>query len=77
MKPIKRLVEQETILTVQEVAELFCGMDDGQQAQFFNSVATITEQWENPFCFQACAIARHRRLTYAGREIMVALSDGG
>jgi len=35
-----------------EIAVLFANMDAGQQAEFFDVVATIVSRWEKPQCFQ-------------------------
>ena len=67
---MKRTIEFETELSVEEVAEAFCGMSSTEQAAFFNTVYAITSDWSVPFCFQLQMITDEPVLDEGGRSIM-------
>jgi hypothetical protein len=58
-----------------ELAEVFCAMDDEEQAGFFNRIAEITKAWEAPFCFQLNAISESKHLNDDGRKIMAQIGE--
>lgn len=46
--------------TPHELATVFAGMDDRQQAEFFASVWNIAKEWPGAgWCQQSCAIVSH------------------
>lgn len=67
---MKRTIEFETALTIEEVAEAFCEMDSTEQAAFFNTVYATTSDWAVPFCFQLQMITDDPVLDEGGRSIM-------
>ena len=69
------LRDLEVPITCEDVAKLFCNMDEVEQSRFFNHVATITKSWEAPFCFQLEAIRRSPSLSEDGRKIMQEIGE--
>lgn len=67
---MKRTIEFETELSVEEVAEAFCDMNSAEQAAFFNTVYAIASDWASPFCFQLQMITEEPVLDEDGRSIM-------
>ena len=60
-----------------DLAELFCNMDDEQQAKFFHVIALLTKQWNVPFSFQMSAVSSHESLTDEARSIMQTIGEYG
>lgn len=59
MKTLKRTIEIADI-TPEELAELFAGMFDDQQARFFTRVGEIAATWPGAgWCQQCCSISEH------------------
>lgn len=68
MKVIKTTVPVE--LTPKELAELFCSMDSGEMADFFNEAAAEVNTWDSPFPFQMQSIVDTKKLNDAAKEMM-------
>lgn len=64
-------------LTPQELAFEFLNMIDDNQAIFFNELASLTEKWEYPFCFQLSSLIQNPILTEGGRRIMELIGEYG
>ena len=68
-------------ITPQLVAELFCNMDNHEQALFFNEIPEIASHWKekggsfNDFCFQLQYITNDDGLTLAGRRCMQQIGE--
>lgn len=60
-------------ITPEIVARLFMGMDNGQQAEFFNRVAEIGTTWN--LVMQLQYITDDDGLTLGGRRVMQAIGD--
>lgn len=73
MAKIERTIK--VILTPKELAVVFASWDANEQAQFFNSVGEITDNWNTPFCFQAQGIADSLWLNQSGRDFMAVIGD--
>lgn len=67
---MKKNVDIDIDFSPEEVAELFCNLDSGKQARFFNEVGEISDSWDRDFCFQADFIAGDPILTDNGRYVM-------
>jgi|GEM_PF-1212930 len=63
--------------TPHELAFEFSQMGDKNQAEFFNELARLVDEWEKPFCFQLQYIADHPTLTREGREVMRQIGEYG
>ena len=60
-------------LTPQEMASIFTGWYDDEQAAFFDAIKAETVGWPGSgWCGQACAIAQH--LKPEGRDVIVTLA---
>ena len=57
-------------LTPELVAALFCGLDDTEQALFFNAVAEAYKDSPLGLGMQLCAVSGNEALTNAGRNVM-------
>ena len=56
-----------------ELADLFCEMDDHQQAEFFEAIHRIAKDWPGAgWCQQSCSIAG--KLSDEGREAIRTLA---
>lgn len=65
-------------LTPEDIASLFCQMDNEQQAEFFNAVADhVRETWTIPFCFQMSEVRHSKTLTVEGLDIMKTIASYG
>lgn len=73
MQTITKTVEVK--LTPEDVARLFCQMNNEEQAQFFNEIAEVVETWTQPFAYQLQAIANAPELTQKGRGIMAQIGN--
>ncbi len=67
---MKRTINFETALTIEEVAEAFCEMNSAEQAAFFNTVYAIASDWASPFSYQMDSVASESVLDEGGRSIM-------
>lgn len=74
---LQRKVLVDVVPTPDELAFVFCNMDDEQQAMFFNEIARITDKWDKPFCFHLQSLSDHPALTADGRRIMEQIGDYG
>lgn len=72
---ITRTLTTTIELTPQELAFCFCNMDSEGQAEFFNEVAILVENWRKPFPFQLEMLSRSEHLTADGRRIMEVIGD--
>lgn len=79
MKPpsIVRVFSEIIDPTPLELAQVFCGMDANDQADFFQAIAHEVEKWDRPFCFQLQAIIDNKRLSQSGAFIMIQIGDYG
>lgn len=75
MAKITKDLELELNLDYGEIAELFCELNEEEQACFFNTLAELTEEWEHPFCMQLQHITDCKILTPEGRAIMKQIGD--
>ena len=44
--------EERYEISVEELAQMFCGMNDRQQAEFWSHIAGITDDWGRDSAFQ-------------------------
>lgn len=70
MDKLKVSIQSEVSINPNQVADLFCSMDGGEQADFFNMVAENVAKWDNPFVLQLQAIIDTEKLTLGGNQIM-------
>lgn len=62
-------------LTPQQVAQLFCSMDNEEMAAFFNEVAKDVATWNSDFCFQMQSLTDTKELSDAARGIMAQIGN--
>jgi len=72
---MNRTITIEIHPTPEELAEIFCDMNSGDQAKFFNTIYKISSKWPNPFCFQLEAITKCKELSENGRSIMMQIGE--
>ena len=77
MYTAKRTVISEIRLTPLELARTFCDYGQDEQAEFFNYLEQITNDWDRPFCFQLQAIIDSRKITEGGRRVMRTIGEYG
>jgi len=75
-----KIIDGDSIkeITPEIVAELFAGMDAGEQARFFNHVDAVASTWRpghDLLPFQMQAITDDDGLTLAGRRVMQMIGD--
>ena len=70
MDKLKRIYPVELSVTPKEVADLFCSMDNNEQADFFNAVADNVKEWGSLFIFQLQEIVNTEKLTEPAKQIM-------
>ena len=71
--PLKRTFVIDDI-TPEELATEFLGMDDKQQARFFNAFKDETDKWTGAgWCRQCCALSVH--LDKGGIETILKLGE--
>jgi hypothetical protein len=72
-----KLVETEVEIDVEELAALFCNLDNNEQAEFFNHVSKISESWEaqNALEEQMRGIADSTALSRRGKYVLGLLGD--
>ncbi len=73
------ILRTETIqvkVTPKELASEFCEMDSMQQAEFFNTVASISKEWEcGHFIHQMNCVSSEQMLTDSGHKVMSIIGD--
>ena len=74
---IHRNVLVDIVLSPQELAIAFAEMGGGEQAEFFNELASLSTHWAASFCFQAQAIIDSGALTPEGLAIMRCIGEYG
>lgn len=67
---IKKSIEADINISVDEVADMFCNMDGEQQAAFFNRIGENVKTWSAHFVFQLQSIVDTETLTIDGKQIM-------
>lgn len=67
---ITKSVQVEMPVTVEDVAKLFCAMDERDQSKFFNAIADEAKKWSSPFCFQMQSVSDCPLLNDEARGIM-------
>lgn len=72
---IKREHTLVWVLTPEEIASEFAGMNDSEQAIFFSELARITGEWNRPFCFQLQSLVDRPELSIEGRRIMEEIGE--
>jgi hypothetical protein len=72
---MKRYVEVDVKPTPEEMAEHFCNMFDYEQAEFFNKIAELVKDWQDPFCFQLQAIVDTNELSRDASNIMKQIGE--
>ncbi len=72
---ISRNIKMEATLSAAEVAQEFCELDSEGMALFFNAVATFSNEWKAPFCFQLQGVTDEVCLTDEGRYIMSQIGE--
>lgn len=63
----------EVEINPQDLAALFCQMSGSEQAEFFNKIEVISNQWQFSFDYQAANIAEY--LQPEGRKIVKTLFE--
>lgn len=70
----------EIDVTPRLLAELFCGMDDEQQAQFFIDASAVARRWNNVADWQWFTVGRHLKTcacsTEDARDMVLSIADG-
>jgi hypothetical protein len=72
---IKRKTEVFVRLTVEELADEFCSLDANDQAEFFNRVGEITNQWDGGFSYQLYRIVTSPKLNEKGKYILDQIAE--
>ena len=71
-KNLKILVDIDS----KEIAKLFCKMNSDQQVLFFNEVAKLVKEWNEPFCFQMQGIIDSDiLLSYEVKDIIKTMAE--
>ncbi len=66
---------QKFDVSAKEIAELFCDLNNGEQAEFFNEIYVISKKWVNPFEFQLSEVCSSETLNKNGRKVMRLIGD--
>lgn len=74
MSKIIRTQTVEVDLSSEELADLFCELDNDAQAEFFNHLGLVFSSWLNPD-YQLDAITKSPILNSHGKEIIKELSS--
>lgn len=69
MKIIKT-IDADIELSVKEIADMFCAMDEKEQCHFFNAIAENVKGWDVAFVFQLQAMVDRNLLTSEAKTIM-------
>lgn len=72
---ITKNINADILLSSIEVANLFCSMDEEQQAEFFNAIGENVGFWNAPFVFQLQAMIDTGALTEKGKRIMKEIGE--
>lgn len=67
--------EAEIEITAKDIANLFCDLDNEQQAEFFNQISENVSKWDHAFCFQLQEVLSCKKLTDAGKKIMSEIGE--
>lgn len=75
--------KSRVVVTIEKLAEIFCGMDDEQQAQFFIECTKLAGNWKHPAHSQDqqwWSVGKHLGectcSTDAAREMIHSIADG-
>lgn len=72
---LKKQLLLDIEMNPEEVAYLFCEMDEKEQARFFNSIAERIKKWDMGFIFQMQSVTDCKDLTDEARKIMKEIGD--
>lgn len=75
MITITKTVNAEIEFSGKEIGNMFCQLDEREQAEFFNEIAREAKSWEGTFDFQMCQVSTHSKLSIDGRKIMKTIGD--
>lgn len=62
-------------ITPEQLAAIFCEMDDVEQSRFFNHMGKETTTWKVPFEFQLAAIQSCERLDEGGKRVLTTMAE--
>ena len=74
---IEFTTEVKANVTPKQLAQLFAHMDNNQQAEFFNEVGRIAEDWKAGLCMQMCYVSSSDVLNATGRAVMEKIGEWG
>ena len=72
---LQRTINTEIEISPEEIAELFCKLDDFDQARFFNKIPEIIKNWGGEFAVQMETMIGHATLTDEARAIMRTIGE--
>lgn len=75
MITIVKQVSAEIELHGKDIANMFCQLDEREQAEFFNAIAKEVKSWDGTFDYQMCQVSIHSKLSIDGRKIMKTIGD--
>jgi len=72
---ISRTIDVDLALTPEELADAFWGMNDTEQARFFNTVGVIAQTEFTDFSMQLAAVTSNDILLGTGRRAMELIGE--
>lgn len=72
---VEKLVNVKLDLTPSEIADLFCDMDNNEQAEFFNKIGSNVQSWIHPFVFQLQTVVDTCSLTPEAKQVMFEIGE--
>lgn len=75
MITIDKYTYVEMNLTVSDVANLFCELDEDQQALFFAEVGLITDEWESSLASQLQSVKDSKFNSDGARRVMRTIGE--
>lgn len=63
--------------TPKQLAELFAVMGNHDQAEFYNELGRLAQDWRMGLCMQMCAVRHSEKLNAIGRATMAKIGEWG
>jgi hypothetical protein len=75
---VNKTIKANIEFTPEDLAIMFCEMDNDEQAEFFNCIGdAVRATWKHPFCFQMSKVRESEILSNDGLQIMKEISMYG
>lgn len=70
-------IKSQVEVTPKLLAKLFANMGNHEQAEFYNELGRLAQDWHMGLCMQMCVVRHSDRLNACGRATMAKIGEWG